>query len=528
VSGGGSFQLPNNVSVTTLAATVELIGSGSNLQSLNTSGSKEVTIDSTLTSITAAGALEILGGRNYTTTHTLKNSGTLALGGGTLTSASLTDLAGSTLSGFGTVTPVFTEAGTVTASGGTLGFTAKGDSFSGTFNGSGTIGFAGGTDAIASGTTISVAGLSLSGGAAVTIAEALSYGGTFTQAKGTSFALGANALTLRGTSSIAGTISSTAVLTFSGGSATIASGASLQVSSIALTGASTTVTLAETLTFTNKWTQSAATLDLSAVTLTLHTASFTGATVDGSGELALHGSTSVNGLTIGGTAELENTSTLKDTGTITVGDTTKSVAKLVNATGATLDLDGNVTIGHGTAASSSFTNDGKVVRNAGTGLSQLALTVTNSGTFEVATGTLELTGKVSGTGSFKIDAGTSLEFGNNTVASTQTVNFAGSGGDLIIQDAPGFAGSLSGFGQGQTIDLAAFKYGSTEKVGFVENGAGTEGVLTVKDGSKSLNVTLFGQYVASGFGLMTDGGVGSDVTYTPPAHKTALLGVGHH
>jgi hypothetical protein len=143
VAANGILQLANNTSVTQLAATVAL-DNGAVLQGLNTTNSTEVTLESSLTTIAASGALELLAGRSYTSTNAITNSGLLQLAGGTFQSGTLTELAGSTLAGFGTVaSSTIVNSGILKATGGTL-------SVSGAVSGAGTVSIAGGTAVFAS------------------------------------------------------------------------------------------------------------------------------------------------------------------------------------------------------------------------------------------------------------------------------------------------------------------------------------------------------------------------------------------
>jgi hypothetical protein len=95
------FASPNNsISNNGAATTLDLSGAGSSI----VSGPSNHTLEQSLT--TNDGALEILGGRNFVSTSSgLTNNGTLQLGGGTFTAASLMNGAGSVLSGFGTLNP---------------------------------------------------------------------------------------------------------------------------------------------------------------------------------------------------------------------------------------------------------------------------------------------------------------------------------------------------------------------------------------------------------------------------------------
>jgi len=119
-AAGSSIVLSNNDRIVTDNATIILSGAGSAIEALNSSTSKQVTIDSTLTTIGTAGVLELLSNRNLTTTAAFSNAGLLQLGGGTFTAASLTDAAGSRLLGHGMVAAAIANSGTIEASGGGL------------------------------------------------------------------------------------------------------------------------------------------------------------------------------------------------------------------------------------------------------------------------------------------------------------------------------------------------------------------------------------------------------------------------
>jgi hypothetical protein len=114
IGANSTLQLSSSATIATLNADLTL--SGANSAVLGASS-----IDASLTAIGAAGALRLLAGRNFTTTQSITNSGTLQLGGGTFQAASLTDNAGSTLLGFGTITgTTFANSGLIEANGGLL------------------------------------------------------------------------------------------------------------------------------------------------------------------------------------------------------------------------------------------------------------------------------------------------------------------------------------------------------------------------------------------------------------------------
>jgi fibronectin-binding autotransporter adhesin len=166
VGTGATLQLANNGTITTLGATMTLNKSAV-VQSLNTASSMQVSLESSLTTIEAAGELALLGARGYSTTNAIANSGTLDLAGGTFKSGKLSELAGSTLTGFGTVTAVVANAGLINAAGGTL-------AFSGAITGAGSVTIAGGAASFASTFTEAVT-FKTSG--TLTLAHSLAYTG---------------------------------------------------------------------------------------------------------------------------------------------------------------------------------------------------------------------------------------------------------------------------------------------------------------------------------------------------------------
>ncbi len=153
-------------------------------------------------------------------------------------------------------------------------------------------------------------------------------------------------------------------------------------------------------------------------------------------------------------------------------------------------------------------------------------TLVNDGTL-IATGTLAASGVIEGGGVIDIAAGARLDAAG-AVGAGQTIGFAGDGA-LAIGDAGAFGAGLSGFGQGDGIDLTSFAFSAAEKLHFAENAAKTAGTLVVTDGAMRLALTLFGQFTAAGFSVKTDGHSGSIITYTPTATATAFqLAAPHH
>ena len=103
--------------------------------------------------------------------------------------------------------------------------------------------------------------------------------------------------------------------------------------------------------------------------------------------------------------------------------------------------------------------------------------MTNNGSVSIASDTEDLAGAVRGAGSFSL-SNSHLLF-NSSVSAGQTINESGAD-SLILEQAQKFAGTISGFGTGDTIDAANFLLSGTH-FHFAENSGGTGGTLTLHD-----------------------------------------------
>ena len=121
VSGASTLQLPDNVSIATLGASVALTGAGSTVQSYSTSAKADVALEATLSTIAASGTLQVLGGRSYVTARTVTDNGKILLGAsGFTTGGTLAIGKTGTLEGSGVVGGRIANAGLLEARGGTL------------------------------------------------------------------------------------------------------------------------------------------------------------------------------------------------------------------------------------------------------------------------------------------------------------------------------------------------------------------------------------------------------------------------
>ena len=172
-----------------------------------------------------------------------------------------------------------------------------------------------------------------------------------------------------------------------------------------------------------------------------------------------------------------------------------------------------------------FTAAGLTVAGGGRalGFGKIMGAVANAGTIEATGGELSITGAVNGSGGLDIEASSSLAL-HGAFGSAETVTFAGKSAALILSDGSAFAGTISGFAATDSIDITTVAFNSGTHLTYA---AGTHD-LTVTDGTESVSIKLFQQYVASGFHAVADGAGGTTITYiTPSAHMPVLSPHGH-
>jgi hypothetical protein len=250
-----------------------------------------------------------------------------------------------------------------------------------------------------------------------------------------------------------------------------------------------------------------------------------GATVVDSGSLTLGGALTVDA----GTFELDN-------------GNLQAAAIAIAAAGAFLIEQGNVTLAQ------PITNDGSwVVENNNTVVDVVgavsgsgSLTVgagatlefgtvdhtiagplTDQGTVEVTDGKLEIAGTATGTGVLKIDAGATLQLDG---ADSVNVTFAGSTGELILNDPAHFTGTVAGatgsLTTGDKIDLTNIAYSNNDAYTLSYDKATNLTTLKVTDGSTTDTIKLAGDQTAATWNFSSDGH-GGTIAVDPPASTVA-------
>jgi len=351
----------------------------------------------------------------------------------------------------------------------------------------------------------------------LTVSEALPYAGAFSEGMGSTLSISsADTLSLTGTASLSGTTSGAGTLALGGGSTTIDAGASISVSNWSISGAGTDVTFDKSLNYAGSFSEGANdTFVLSGGNLLLSsTATFAGGTVDGSNFLYTEGTTTVSDLTIGGTVEWQNTNTVNQSGeNVTLGDNISTdEAILYNTPKATYDILDNSGIGLGASTASYIHNGGLFEKTGGgMGASAIAPAVTNTGTLEVTSGTLDFMGAVTGEGTETISGASTLEFdaavNSKTAVGNQNIGFTG-GGTLDLTDPKAFWGEISDFAATDTVELL----GSWAFSSFSENSGGTLATLTLASGATTHAFDFVGGYMQGDFKITS--GATSTITYT--------------
>ena len=448
--------------------------------------------------------LTLTANQNYTGVWTQTN-GTLSLGGFTLTETGTTNLDGGAVNGTGTLAVSNAEI-----SGWALeGSAVLNDTGSITQTGSWYLGY-NSTDtakltiqAAASFTIADNANIYGPAGAALSNAGKLikqSGGDSAIQVSTTntgSISIGSGVLTFEGTSnSFGGSISGSGELELSSGTDKFNPSLILSVSHVLLDG-SAGLTLIANQNYTGVWTQTNGTLSLGGFTLTeTGTTNLDGGAVNGTGTLAVSNA-EISGWALEGSAVLNDTGSITQTGSWYLGYNSTDTAKLTIQAAASFTIADNANI-YGPAGAA-LSNAGKLIKQS-SGLSSVNVATINTGTIMVDSGTMSFLSTVSGDGSFVADASTTLKFGAAVSGGGKVT--LGSFADLFVQATAGFGDTIAGFAAGNVIEMAGFGFtGST--LSFT---AATD-QLTIHNGSANSTLQLTGTYSATSFRLFSDSGV---------------------
>jgi hypothetical protein len=200
-----------------------------------------------------------------------------------------------------------------------------------------------------------------------------------------------------------------------------------------------------------------------------------------------------------------------------------AIAKIASTYDETVTATANTTqtlTGTGSLNTVSFTGESQgVTANLSTG----SATTVHSGT----TYTTTLSGFENVTGSAYADTLTAGSSGSILTgdggADTYVLN-ASSGYDIAQDTATHLNGTtIQNFSVLDGIDLTNITNSGSTTLGFVENGGGTQGTLTVSDGTHTAALTLLGNYTTASFQDVSDGASGTLVAMASTTHLSAIL-----
>jgi hypothetical protein len=399
--------------------------------------------------------------------------------------------------------------------------------------------------------------------------ESIAVGGVATLAVAGTLAVG-GALIVTSSLVDTGVIDGSGHLDLEGGNTKVQA-ASLTIAHALVSGASTVVEIAKTLTYSGAWDQTSGTITVDSLatfklsgaadslsgtltgagivdltgagdtlkSLTLSAAKTqipaSSATLSGvlgvtkvlsvsSPDLKISGTTQFTG---GGTVQLSNLAT-----NVIVGAATTSLLEnsdriegagqlgdgqliLTNEAAGTILANGTVALVINTGAER-FVNGG-LVEAAGAGGLTIDGAVTNAGVLETHGGTLTVKGAVSGAGKVTIEGGEASFAG----AVSQNVAFVTTG-ELALAHSQTYAATISGFSKtgATSLDLEDISF-TGAKASY--SGTSASGVLTVTDGTHTARIKLAGNYTASAWTLSSDGHGGVIVVDPPASGAIALV-----
>jgi hypothetical protein len=319
---------------------------------------------------------------------------------------------------------------------------------------------------------------------------------------------------------------------FMGGHATLASGVNLDVATFKAGGTGASLTLAGNVTYGGSYSQSGVNFNLN---LNGHTFSLGGPVlladgIVGPGTIVTAGSGSATSFVLGAGAILDVEGTIAQSvgGTSQIGTTGSDTAAVhIGAAGIwniTTDL------GIRLNAAAEFDNAGLLEKIAGAGTTDIGFdtssgVVNNAGTVRVGSGTLQL-GTVHNSGTMEADAGTTLRLGRalandgeirsdggtvnvqNAVAGTghflvqhggslnfstdveQNVVFAGGNGAGSLSLNHTYGGTISGFSEGDSIDLKFLTFDASLHAVATENAGNTGATLSILNAASATVATI--------------------------------------
>ena len=196
-------------------------------------------------------------------------------------------------------------------------------------------------------------------------------------------------------------------------------------------------------------------------------------------------------MTVGESAD--DTALFALTGTLTIGSTGQVTLGGANATVRASAIDiaaGGLVSGAGTISGDGGGNDTVMLAN-----------IDNDGAIAAADGNLLLYGSVMGSGTLSVATGATLTL-QAAVGAGQTLVFSPNA-RAVLNDARAFAGTITGFGPGDVLDIAGIDATSA---------TWSDGVLTLGTAFGAIHLLVAGNYASNAFTVQADGLGGTNVT----------------
>jgi hypothetical protein len=249
------------------------------------------------------------------------------------------------------------------------------------------------------------------GGVLNALGRDIDLAGGFTQAASTTIDVQSGTLALQSTGSLAGTVSGAGSLVVQSGTTTLAAGVVLSLPTVAVRGGMLALAADTTLAGAFANYGSNGVLAMQGHTLTVSGTSALDGEISGRGTLVAAGGGQLNGLSLDGTSVLDITSSVNQTGNMTVSGATGSRAQLDIAKAGHLRIAGNFSI-FDQSANGLLDNAGSLAKTGGSGLATIYTNVISTGGLAVNIGELAFAGptdsignSVSGAGTFAVTAG---------------------------------------------------------------------------------------------------------------------------
>ena len=218
--------------------------------------------------------------------------------------------------------------------------------------------------------------------------------------------------------------------------------------------------------------------------------------VGGNSQLLVYGSAAIGGaagagqVTVGESAD--DTALFALIGTLTIGGTGQVTLGGANSTlrGSVIDIaSGGLVSGAGTISG-----------GAGGNHTVSLASIDNDGSIAANGGNLLLYGGVTGTGTLSVGTGATMTL-QAAVGSGQALAF-GTNARAVLNDARAFAGTITGFGSDDVLDVAGTEAGSA---------TWSDGVLTLDTAFGAIFLRFAGTYASNAFTVQADGHGGTYV-----------------